>query len=147
MDQTTNKVALRTVGLTPQKRAELDAQLAHTPEIQVEHHSAWTFGLLRSDVIVLGTDISVGQETLDMLRSYAGVEQPMLVTFSETDERMRALRGAKTGPTFSQRLEQALRNAGCAGVQIDALANDLVREPERPHVEGPGARGGIRWAD
>lgn len=144
---TTITVAVRTVGLDTRKKSELTIQLAQHPQIDLQHYAAWNFGLLQADVIVLGTDMSVGQETLDMLREYAGVKKPSLVTCSETDERMRAL-SSSGEPPFERRLEQALHRAGCDDiVMFSAPLDPIGRGVERPSVEGPSARAGIDWMD
>ena len=145
---TTITVAVRTVGLDTRKKSELTLQLAQYPQIDLQHYAAWNFGLLHADVIVLGTDASVGQETLDMLREYAGVKQPSLVTVSENDERMRFLSVGGGEPAFERRLEQALHRAGCPGISMASAPLDPIgRGVERPSVEGPSAREGIHWTD
>ena len=144
----TTTVAVRTVGLDTRKKSELTLQLAQNPQIDLQHYAAWNFGLLHADVIVLGTDASVGQETLDMLREYAGVKQPSLVTFSESDERMHALSAGGGEPAFERRLELALHRAGCPGISVVSAPIDPIgRGVDRPGVDGPSAEQGIHWMD
>ena len=144
----TNKVVLRTVGLSKQKQSELSIQLSFNLKLDLQHLSGWNFDLLAADVIVLGTDVSIGQETLDMLRRYAGAKEPLLVTYSEHDERMRALGGMSGQPPFGERLSQALHGAGCREEEIRWLTSGVSKCREVPLChEGPKSSEDIRWMD
>lgn len=137
----TTPVTLGAVGLSPRQQAELAALLAPFPQVGVEHFNGWSFRLLRADVIVLGTDLSVGQEALDMLRSYRSVKAPPLVIHSVHDEASGPSRRTPSLPPFAWRLQQALRRIGVQGVVIDA--GGTVAEPAggaKAREPAPGAR-------
>jgi hypothetical protein len=141
-----NVVALRTVGLSEQKQSELSVQLSFHPNLDLQHLTGWSFDLLGADVIVLGTDVSIGQETLDMLRRYAGATEPLLVTYSAHDERMRAIGGVNGQPAFGERLGQALQRAFGLKEAIDFVVPEYSEEASPPLThEGPTAMQDIRW--
>jgi hypothetical protein len=144
---TTTPVTVRTVGLDKRKQSELTLQLAANPQIDLQHFPGWDFRHLGADIIVLGLDASVGQEALDMLRFYAGVEQPVLVTYSRHDELFRALGGPGGVPSFETRLGRALRRAGCfAAVVAPAAPDPATARRSRPLLEaGADVPEGVRW--
>lgn len=145
---TTTTLTVRTVGLDLRKNSELTLLLAGHPQIDLQHYPAWHFGLLHADVIVIGTDASVGQETLDMLKHYAGAKHPVLVTFSGSGEQMRTLSGGGGEPSFTSRLEDALRRAGGRNFSMAKATSIPPENPApTPRAEGGAARAGIQWRD
>jgi hypothetical protein len=132
------KVVVLTVGLNETYQGELDERLATHEEIATKHLDAWTFTVTNSDVLVLNVDSDAGQETLSMLRSFRGPNDPVVVTFSESDDRMHAWRSPADGkeaaaeiiPGFCKRLEAALRKSGCDNVHIDEMQRRVDRAVE-----------------
>lgn len=144
---TTTSVTVTTVGLDETRESELTVQLAANPQIDLQHFAAWDPRLLQADVIVLDTDTGAGQHTLDMLRYYAGVKQPILVTHSRHDALFQALRGTGGVPPFETRLQVALHRAGCSTAFVCPAAPDpgTVRRSRTLLEKGGCAPNGIRW--
>jgi hypothetical protein len=104
-------IVVRTVGLAEEMRSELSDVLSRHPGTDVRHLSDWSFSLLTADVIILETGMSVAQSTLEMLRDFATIIDPILVTYSEDDECLAALDGRTVNLPFSERLQRALNRA------------------------------------
>ena len=152
MEQVSPRITVRTVGLRSYQQAQLKAQLSRYPNIELAHFDDWSFGLLHVDVLIVGVDMRGGQETLDMLRAFSAEKEPLVVTYSENDERVHSFLERKTSVgegvkgrrpgSFYQRLQQALRNAGAANLVLE----DVTQPPvETPSVEGKAAESGVRW--
>ena len=154
MDQTASVIAVRTVGMRPYQQAQLKAQLAAYPEIELRHLDKWSFRALAADVLVVGVDTHGGGSTLEVLESFQGAREPLVVTYSENDQRWHLLIGSTPQPPvaggyrrsagFYQCLQEALRKAGATRVRLDEVA-----EPEMvvSGFRGPGAASETHWAD
>ena len=144
----TTTIAVHTAGLNDRTRAELGAGLSGDPQVDLRHFPGWCLTLLHAEVIVLGTDDSAGQEVLDMLKSYGGVKQLRLVTFSENDERIYAVGGHRGRPSFAFRLEHALRLAGCRNVAFVPPPHEPASlEPYIPGFPSSETAQDIWWRD
>lgn len=143
---TTDTLVLRTTGLSEQKQSELSVQLAFHSNLDFQHLSGSSFDLLGADVIMLGTDVRVGQEMLGILRRYAGAGEPLLVSYSEHDERLRAPGGMRGEPSFAGHLSQGLQRAGCRKEGIE-FAIPEASEHASNHLthEGPAAEQDTQW--
>lgn len=144
----TTTVTVATVGLEEPRESELTVQLAANPQIDLQQFPAWDPRLLQADVIVLGTDAGVGREALDMLRYYAGVKKPVLVTYSRHDALFQALGGTGGVPPFETRLQVALHRAGCSTAVVSPPAPDPVTAVRRSRTlleTGACDPNGIRW--
>ena len=104
-------VVVRTVGLGAKLQSELNEILSGHPTTDIRHLPDWSFSLLTADVIILGTGMGVVQSTLEMLRNFATIKNPILVTYSEDDECSVALDPRSGTLTFSARLQKALNRA------------------------------------
>jgi len=131
-------VVVRTVGLGADLQSELSQVLSRHPRTDIRHLPDWSFSLLSADVIVLETGRSVVQSTLEMLRNFATIKDPILVTYSEDDECLAALDGNYANLSFSGRLRKALNRAalrnGVEGYDLPAsmgLPSDWLRHSRR----------------
>lgn len=70
MNAQSTQVSVATVGLSAADQAMIDEQCLHIGSMELSHHPAWTFGLLRAQVLIVDMDSGVGRETLDMLDSF-----------------------------------------------------------------------------
>jgi hypothetical protein len=149
----TASIAVRTVGLRSYQQAQLKAQLGVYPRIELKHLDKWSFRVLNADVLIIGVDSRGGQEAMGVMSYFFAKKEPLVVTYSENDERMLLLTGggsqAGDGDSggrqpagFYQRLQDVLHKAGATDVSFDDVGGPEV---ELPSVEGPKAEGGIRW--
>lgn len=144
-----NKVKVLTVGLNDAYRAALSGRLGSHPQIETRHLDGWAFTITNHDVVILNVDSDAGQETLSMLRSFRGLHDPTVVTFSEGDDRINSWKnpeGKKASPVeiipdFCRRLEAALKKTGCGDVHIDKFderrSGAALSDSDRP---GPDHR-------
>lgn len=104
-------VVVRTVGAAEGLQSELSEILTRHPQTDVRNFPGWRFSLLTADVIVLETGRRVVQGTPEMLRSFATIKRPILVTYSEDDECLAALDGNYASLSFTEPLQKALNRA------------------------------------
>jgi hypothetical protein len=131
-------IVVRTVGLGEEMQSELTDILSPHPRTDLRHLSEWSFSLLTADVVILETGMSVAQSTLEMLRNFATIKDPILVTYSEDDECLAALDGRRGDSAFSARLQRALNLAalrnGVDGYTLPAsigVPSDRLRDRRR----------------
>lgn len=150
-----NKILVLTVGLKDEYQKELGVRLGTHEEIETRHLDAWTFTVSNADILILNVDSDAGQETMSMLRSFRGPNDPIVVTFSESDDRMHAWRGKGAHPEdtpediipgFCKRLETALQKSGCLNAHLDPLERTQPSDSMEDGKKTDTVVTGMRWA-
>jgi hypothetical protein len=134
MSAQSTPVSVATVGLSDTDRTMIDEQCRQLEGMELSHHPAWSFGLLRAQVLVVDMDSGVGHETLNMLDSFkesASGGRPMVLRFTASEFRAAgwsrrldaiAMSRRDQQSEFCLRLQEILAKVGARGGEAPVAA-------------------------